>query len=483
MPVHANAMPSPFVLQYLTHACLKFHGDGGALICDPWLLNEPVANFSLWKFPPAAVPVEQAVAGVEWVYITHSHEDHFHIPSLDRLRRDVQMLLSDYADQPDPRADSMERALRALGFHRIRRLPAWEPMLLGTDFRFTVIPHAPSRCHGWENSGFVLEHGAHRILNLNDNVTDATLCRQLRERFGHFDLVCVQSAGLTMYPGCFRMSEAEMRAAVAARRHALGEQRRVIELLRPARLLPVGGDVCWLAEDLFHCNWANRGTPRLLEGLVRDAYPASGIEVLSLAPGDRWSPHGGVEQVHAPVDWDDYLSQIRALQERTAPKRAALEQWLADTDRNDLAERSRALTARVQAGITRCDLDFAARLRQVVELANGEQLTFTLAAAPGEPLRIHWEDQAPVDQTLYVSERVWAAILAGRMLWNDIQWVGQIEQHGAFRPEMGRFWFWLQTHLGLGNTNLQALIEPALYPPGHPIHERPVDPGRGVFNT
>ena len=471
-------MADSFEVQFISHACLKFRGPWGTLICDPWLLDEPVANFSLWKYPPPAVPVEQAVADVDFVYITHSHEDHFHIPSLHRFPRDVQILLSDYAHQPDPRAHSMERCLRALGFQHIQRLPAWESIDLGAATRFTVIPHAPSRFHGWENSGFVLEHGGVRVLDLNDNVTDEALCARLRERFGHFDLVCVQAAGLTMYPGCFRMDEAQMRAAVAERRHTLAEQRRVIEHLAPDRLVPVGGDVCWLSDGLFHCNWANRGTPRLLEDLVQEHYPGHGIEVLSLNPGDTWSPGHGVQRNHPPLDWDHYLDAIRARQRATADKRTALDGWLADTDRSDLAARSHAFTERVQAGITRSDSDFAARLRQVVELEDGGQLAFTLSASPGAALRIDWQDADPVDQTLYVSERIWAAILAGRMLWNDVQWVGQIEQHGPFRPDMGRFWFWLQTHLGLGNTNIQALIEPRLHPGLAP----PIDPNRGIVD-
>lgn len=476
-------MPCAPVLQYVTHACLKFLGDDGALICDPWLLNEPVANFSLWKFPPAAVPVEAATADVRWVYVTHSHEDHFHIPSLNLLPRDTTILLRDYGRGSDPRADSMARALVELGFADIRRLPAWETVQLGADFRLTVIPHAPSRVHGWENSGFVLEQGAVRVLNLNDNVADHELCRKLHDRFGRFDLVCVQAAGLTMYPGCFRMSEEDMRAIVDRRRHELGDLECVIEALEPARLLPIGGDVCWLDEDRFHCNWANRGAPGLLTELVGEAYPGSDIEVLEMAPGDLWSPNEGVTRVHPPLVGEDHLDLIRAAGRRMATKRARIEAWLADTDRSDLIERSRAFVARIESRITQEGIDFGARLRHVVELTSDEPLVFTLAAQPGSGLLVEWDDAGEVDQTIYVSERDWAAILAGRMLWNDIQWVGRIEQHRSFRRDVGFFWSWLQTHLGLGNTNIQALIEPRLYPPGHSMRERPVDPSRGVFTS
>ncbi|MGB1109752.1 MAG: MBL fold metallo-hydrolase [Gammaproteobacteria bacterium] len=454
-------MTDELLVEYITHACLKFRGDFGTLICDPWILNEPVANFSLWKFPPATLPPEQVVADVDWIYITHSHEDHLHVPSLVHFSRTTPVLISSHHDHRGARAQSMERTLRAIGFSNIRILEPWQPLQLGTRSYFTVIPHAPSRPLGWEDSGFVLEHGETRVINLNDNNTDDALCDAINERFDHFDLALVQAAGLTIFPGQFRMSEAEMRSVVAGRRLQLSEQRRIIEQLKPRAIIPIGGDVCWLDDELFHCNWANRSTPALFEEFVAREFPDSGTQVIPCNPGDTWSSIQGVRRQHPDIDWNHYLDEIKALKQRYQPRLKALRSWLLDCSRENLEARSREFTAMVASRISREKLDFNARLRLVVEHANGDQaFSFVLDASREFGLGIDWEDTEPVGQSLYVQAWAWAAVLSGKLLWNDLHWIGQIEQHRDFSPEMGYLWAWLQSNLSLGNTNIQAIIEP-----------------------
>ncbi|MEL6189551.1 MAG: MBL fold metallo-hydrolase, partial [Myxococcota bacterium] len=224
-------------VEFISHATLKIRGEFGTLLCDPWFLNEPVYNLSTWKFPAATIPPNQVAEGVDYLYITHSHEDHFHLPSLDYIDRDVQVLLPAYDDHPSLRAYTVETVLRGMGFANIRRIRSWETVTLG-ETPLTVIPAADSRDHDWENSGFLLEHHDSTLLNMNDNVNDEKLCREIHERWPSIDIAFVQSGGVTMYPGCFKMSEAEMRKVATERKLAFREQRRLIELLQPRYVAP-----------------------------------------------------------------------------------------------------------------------------------------------------------------------------------------------------------------------------------------------------
>jgi len=82
-----------------------------------------------------------------------------------------------------------------------------------------------------------------------------------------------------------------------------------------------------------------------------------------------------------------------------------------------------------------------------------------------------------VDQTLYVPERIWAAVLEGKLLWTELQWNGLAEQYVEFRNDIARMWYWIEYYVGLNNKSVQAIIEPRLYP-----HiDKPIDPSRGVF--
>ena len=90
----------PLEVTFVSHACLRIKGAFGSLICDPWILNEPVYNFSTWKFPAAIIPPEALIKDLDYLFITHSHEDHFHVPSLNYFPRDTQILLPEYVMHP-----------------------------------------------------------------------------------------------------------------------------------------------------------------------------------------------------------------------------------------------------------------------------------------------------------------------------------------------------------------------------------------------
>lgn len=464
-------------IEFITHACLKFSGKFGTLLCDPWLLNEPVANFVCWKFPAAVIPPEDVVRGVDFVFITHCHEDHFHLPSINYLPRDVQLILPEYDSHPGLRAQTMEITLRAMGFYNIRKLGSWESFDLGDGARLTVVPSAESRYYEWENSGFVLEYDGTRILNMNDNVSDEKLCRDISARFpGGFDIGFVQAAGCTMYPGCFVMSEDEMRAEVDQRQISMGPQRQMIELIAPRAIAPIAGDFAWYADEYFHNNWASRATPEIFGRLLENAYPDVDMDMLVFYPTDSWTRETGLVRNHPEINWANMLDLIAQEARRFRPKIDAIRAWVGDVERTDLEGRSRAFTALVECWITRDNIDFSARFRHCIEGPNSG-FEFVLKASPEAGFAIDWNDDGAVDQTLYVPEGLWAAIVAGKLLWTEIQWNGKALQHVEFRPEMARFWYWLEYYIGLNNKQIQGIIEPRLYP-----HlAQPIDPTRGVF--
>ncbi len=470
-------MPRDLVVQFISHACLKITGEFGTLVCDPWMLNQPVFNMSTWKFPAAVVPPEEVVRDVDYLFITHTHEDHFHIPSLDHFPRDVNVLLPSYANSARLRAHSSERTLREMGFYNIRRLDPWQTFLLGGNTPLVYIPSADTRWHDWENAGFVIEHHDCVLMNMNDNLTDVPMCRKIAGRWPTIDIAFIQSLGVSMFPGCFRMSEAEMRAAAAERQVGMADQRRMLDWVKPKRIVPFAGDFCWLDDAHFHKNWANRGTPKLFEGLLAREYADRAPELITMLPSDIWSPRIGHEKRHPPINWDDYLEEIRRVGAVMRPRVEAIRSYIEAAPRDDLEARTKALTERVERYIVRDSIDFSGRFRISVE--GGASFSFCLIANPEDGFRIVWGDNDPVDQILHVSEAVWAAIVNGRIRWSLLQWVAEAEQPVPYRPEMGRFFFWLEYYVeDLNPTAPQVHLGGKM----HPDRQIGVDPKKGVFD-
>lgn len=470
--------PKELKITFVSHACLRIEGEFGTLVCDPWILNEPVFNFTTWKFPAARMKPEEIIAGMDYLLLTHTHEDHFHAPSLDHFPRDVQLLIPEYDWHPSIRAQGMERSLLAMGFHNIRKFKAWDRFFLGGKTPITFIPAAKTRDHDWENCGFVLEHHDCTIINMNDNLNDIDLCSQIMDRFKHFDLAFVQTAGVSMFPGCFRMSDEEMRIATKNKRHSFEDQKRTIERLRPKRIAPFAGDFCWLDDKYFHNNWACRATPKIFDEMVSNDYPNEDIEVITFHPSDTWTMGGGHVKNHPPVDWNNYVDEIRKVQTRLRGKIDAINNWIEDSPQHELEKRTRHYTAETEKWITKDYIFFRASVRIQVEGPNSN-FSFVLKANYDEGFHIVWDTNEKVDQTLFIPQAIWSSVMEGKLMWNIVQWCSQAQQHVPYRIDIGRFFFWLEYHVDLNNRIPQVLLESRLHPRANPT----VRPQLGVFRN
>jgi L-ascorbate metabolism protein UlaG (beta-lactamase superfamily) len=83
----ASADASAGTLTWLGHSCAAIRLDGLLIVTDPVLRNRIV---HLRRKQPVA---PGAVDGVDVVLVSHSHHDHFDLPSLDRLDLGAQVLV------------------------------------------------------------------------------------------------------------------------------------------------------------------------------------------------------------------------------------------------------------------------------------------------------------------------------------------------------------------------------------------------------
>lgn len=469
---------SGFQMTMVSHACIKLETEQGNLLCDPWFLNEPIYDFTTWKFPAAVLSPEEITKDVKWLYISHTHEDHFHVPSIDHVPRDVTILLPRYTWKDSERAFTSERVMRALGFENFLELEAWQSHRLTDDLTVTMVPAARSKARDWENSGLVVEHGTCRLLNMNDNPADLELYEEIVRRFPRFDLGLVQYAGVTIFPGRFRMSQEEMRAAVQKRRANLEQQRLMIENLPVETIVPFAGDFCWLDDDLYHCNWACRATPRLLTDFVETNYPDKDIGMLPMNPGDVWTPENGIKRNHPEINWNNYLAEIDRLRDRLKPRITAVRTWLEESDKSNLEARSRTYLENIERLIGNEDIDFNIRVRFRIE-ATEQPFSFVMSITEENGFRILWNDQDPTDQTFYLREHIWASLLAGKILMSQMTWAGEIEQHRPFVIDMAKFWFWTEYYTDLNTRNPQVILDDRQFPW---LKER-VRPQLGVANV
>lgn len=171
-------MPVPWKLKGVWGAC-----------CD-LVLNRPIFNFTTWKYPSDHDPcrflkewlTSSSLMVIGITFIFHS---------LDYFPRDFCILLPEYVDHPGLEAQTIERTLRAMGFHNIKKIKPWTPFI--EAYPLQLFQLKPVLTTG-RNSGFVLEPEL-SLINMNDNILDSELAAQIHKRFDAFDIGFIQSVG------------------------------------------------------------------------------------------------------------------------------------------------------------------------------------------------------------------------------------------------------------------------------------------------
>ena len=84
-------------ITYITQACVLIEIKDIKILSDPWLVG-PCWAGNLWHYPPPKRTPE-SFTDIDFLYLSHAHEDHFQMESINRLPpeiKDTQVIISDF---------------------------------------------------------------------------------------------------------------------------------------------------------------------------------------------------------------------------------------------------------------------------------------------------------------------------------------------------------------------------------------------------
>jgi hypothetical protein len=123
-----------FSATFLGHQGWLFQGGRSRLLLDPLFEERFGHDGSLGvMFPPREFNVDK-VPAVDAVFLTHEHEDHFNIPTLARLSRDIPVYLSSRS------STVARRLIERMGFE-VRLADAGEKLEIGDLELYTLSPN------------------------------------------------------------------------------------------------------------------------------------------------------------------------------------------------------------------------------------------------------------------------------------------------------------------------------------------------------
>jgi hypothetical protein len=441
--------------QFLGHACLRFSGSGGALICDPWLATVPIYGNTAVKYPFLPDDLLDAAMDVSHIYISHHHEDHFHVPSLDLFPRSTTILIPKFEYAAHPRAASMRRTLEKLGFTSIITLESWQTLQIdiGEPLALTLIPSAQSRWHDWENSGLILEAADWTALNLNDNLVDDVLLEQILARSGRPDAVFVQGFPSTEFPGSFDFSVRDKIRMGRQKRGNVDQAEMVIRKLEPRSVTPIACDIAWHRRQDLYRNYSDKPTPSRFGPILAARGLLSRTRYIELGPGDGLDIGGlTLQRPYGALNYAGFRRRLRTKMRRyddlvtaydsyTAIRGfdcAALERLLDDL--RVYFPKSFPMEATVR-------IDFAivdpqnTPLARIAFCVRGVALSITA----GE------ETHMECDQEIIVPEAIWQECLSGRLLRRDLFNLCVNRQLRPFKPAVAGLRYFINYYFDLGD--------------------------------
>jgi L-ascorbate metabolism protein UlaG (beta-lactamase superfamily) len=197
-------------LTYFVNAMMMVEGRHTKVLCDPWVTFDAESDSGLFNFPPTSLTRDQVAAmQPDFIYITHTHADHFDPVTLELFAKDTPIIVSYFEN------NFTERNARELGFSDVRVSDPVNGLALNGDDHCWI---EPSAANPSVDSIAVFRIDGQTVVNANDNAFHEAQSISLRERYGPFDLACVPFSFQGPYPAFYENLEHDDRVAEASKK-------------------------------------------------------------------------------------------------------------------------------------------------------------------------------------------------------------------------------------------------------------------------
>jgi len=179
-------MAGAMAVRYFGHACVLIEGDGFSVLIDPLI---PGQGSGPQRFSHADLPDR-----VDYVLLTHTHQDHVVLESLLELRHRVGTFVVPRGGGGNLIDPSLKELLGAAGFNRVREVGDLDVIDLEADAKITALPFLGE--HGdldvRTKSAYAISSGGKCIVALADsNGLEPLVYERVSRDIGPVDLLLI----------------------------------------------------------------------------------------------------------------------------------------------------------------------------------------------------------------------------------------------------------------------------------------------------
>ena len=214
---------------------------GKRILFDPWL-DEGIFHGAWFHFPPPVLGIKD-IGRVDYIYISHIHEDHCSAGTLKHLNKDAEVLLMDRT----PNLVQNYLKNNDLNFKKINLISPRKPLEIEPGLIIDMVePNPEDEMTRLIDSSIVIKWCGFTIYNANDCQPHTDGIKYIKENYGKIDLALLPYSGGSGYPSCYtNLSEEEK----------IAEKERIIQIriksfidvvrdLSPLNVLPFADAWC-----------------------------------------------------------------------------------------------------------------------------------------------------------------------------------------------------------------------------------------------
>ncbi len=267
-------------IHYLQSASVIIEANSVKVLCDPWLVDGEY--YGSWNHYPPYDFDSQKFDDIDFIYISHIHPDHFSFLTLEKLNKNIPILIHEY------QTPFLKNNILRLGFE-VLELPHNTRTHLKNGVYINILAADdcnPEICNKFFGCGIfkpventtgsvqidsisVIDDGFFTVVNVNDSPIALTkmVVEKLKKNYTKIDFLLVGYAGAGPFPQCFPdFSNAEkLMMADKKKKQFLNQGIAYVKALKPKFYMPFAGTYI-LGGSLARLNMY-RGVPELEEAL------------------------------------------------------------------------------------------------------------------------------------------------------------------------------------------------------------------------
>ena len=231
-------------------------GQHTRLLCDPWVTFDRHSNSGLFNFPELKLSRDEVrQLRPDFIYISHTHEDHFDPDTLCLFAKETPILVSYYQN------NFTAKRVSDLGFSNVLISDPVNGVALNGDDHCWIEPNG---VYSDVDSLGVFKIDGKYVLNANDNPFSEHQCKSLYKKFGTVDLACLPYGFQGPYPAFYENLNTQEKKIEADHKTENNYEvvKNFVSVLKPKKIfLFAAGAVYGGAKALQH-HFYGVGTPQ-----------------------------------------------------------------------------------------------------------------------------------------------------------------------------------------------------------------------------